>query len=75
MSQHRKPLLLASRRRFIQRSALTVGGLAAGGVLGPRLFSIASAASARPQLPLGVASGDVASDGAVVRARPIARRG
>lgn len=50
-----------SRRRFVQQSALL-----ASGVMTPGVFSIVTAATSRPQMPLGVASGDVAADGAVL---------
>ncbi len=63
-----------SRRGLLRRSALTAGGLIAGGALG-RAWAQQSAPAVitseqmRPSLPYGVQSGDLAGDRAIIWAR------
>jgi alkaline phosphatase D len=62
-----------NRRRFLMRSALTLGGLATGA--GPVRWAAAQAPAvvtpdgARPRMPSGVQSGDVTGDRAIVWSR------
>lgn len=72
MSDNQKPL---SRRAFLQRSALTGGGLITASVLPAAIAAPASNKAPaiirrnRPQLPYGVASGDIGADRGIVWSR------
>jgi alkaline phosphatase D len=64
-----------NRRRFLEKSALTIGGLATSSLLRRPVWAqttapaVITSDAARPAIPCGVQSGDVSGDRAIVWSR------